>query len=327
MENLDQITLDDILSAQSAIIRFARRTPLATLGDTPLPTDEGIQLKLENLQRTGSFKIRGAANRLTRLAEKERKRGVITVSSGNHGRAISYVAGKLGIPATVCVTEHVPPHKVKAIERLGAEVVIGGEDQDQAERTVLELIEQRGLTFVHPFDDPHVIAGQGTIGLELLEDVPDLDTIIVPTSGGGLIGGIALAVKLSGQNARVLGVTMDRGAAMYESIKAGKLVAVEEVESIADALMGGIGLENRYTLRLCQTYVDEVVLVSEEEIKDAMAYLMREHRLVVEGGGAVGMAAILSQKVQLGERTAVVISGGNVDLGLLGSLLHEYSGN
>jgi threonine dehydratase len=323
MDLQDELTIEDIFVAQSQISGFARRTPLILANDLELTTDRVIRLKLENLQTTGSFKIRGAANKIMHLPDLERGRGIVTVSSGNHGRAVSFVAKKLGIRATVCVTDHVPIHKRDAIQRLGAEVVIGGNNQDEAEATARDFVTQRGMTFINPFDDPHVIAGQGTIGLEILEDEPQIDTVIVPTSGGGLISGIALALKKSIEDVRVIGVTMERGAAMYESVKAGKLIEVEEEETLADALMGGIGLENHITLQMCQMYVDELVLVSEEEIAGAMATMMQKHRLVVEGGGAVGVAAILNQKVQLGERVVVVISGGNVDLALLSKVVQE----
>ena len=225
------------------------------------------------------------------------------------------VAQKLGIPATICISELVPQNKVQALRQLGADVVIEGQSQDEAETRAYELAENRGLTMIHPFDDPYVIAGQGTIGLELLRAQPDLDTVVVPLSGGGLIAGIALALKSADRAIRVIGVSMERAPVMVLSLAAGKPIQVAEEPTLADSLQGGIGLDNRYTFRMVREYVDDVVLVSEEEIAAAMAFALRELRLVVEGGGAVGIAALQSEKIaSLGQKIAVVISGGNVDM-------------
>jgi threonine dehydratase len=273
-----------------------------------------VKLKPENLQVTGSFKIRGAANKTLSLLQPEKQRGIITVSSGNHGRAISHVARELGLKAVVCLPETVPQNKREAIAALGAETVVYGQDADQAMIHADRLAAERGLTMVHPFDDPHVIAGQGTIGLELLEDWPQLDTVVVPLSGGGLLAGIALALKMANPAIRTIGVSQERGPAMVDSLRAGKIVEIVEEPTLADALAGGLNKDNRCTFPLIQRYVDETVLVTEAEIASAMAFAFHRHHLVVEGGGAVGLAALLHGKLpKTGPHVAVVVSGGNVD--------------
>jgi threonine dehydratase len=209
----------------------------------------------------------------------------------------------------------VPDNKVAAVRATGAEVRIAGRDQDEAEQVARQLAEARGLVFVSPFDDPHVIAGQGTIGLELLEDLPALDSVLVPLSGGGLIGGIALALKSADRSIRVIGVSMERGPAMVRSLAAGRPVAVEEEPSLADSLGGGIGLDNRYTFALVRDLVDETVLVSEAEIAAAMAHCYWQEQQIVEGAAAVGIAALLAGKLRApGANLAVVLSGRNVDM-------------
>jgi threonine dehydratase len=312
------MTLQDIYRARRRIASIARRTPLI---HSPWLTEHigsSIYLKPENLQETGSFKIRGAANKLLGLTAEEKARGVVTVSSGNHGRAVSCVAGRLGIDAVVCLSERVPANKVEAIRRFGAETVVHGQSYDEADAHAARLQQERGLTWVHPFDDPAIIVGQGTIGLELLEDLPEIDTAVVPLSGGGLIAGIALALKSANPAIHVVGASMDRAPVMFHSLRAGKPIEMEEEETIADALAGGIGLDNQHTFRMVQEYVDETVLVSEEEIAEAMACALEAHHLVVEGGGAVGLAALLNRRAkELGHRVVVVLSGGNVDLSLL----------
>lgn len=310
-----EITLRDVFVAQQTIAPLARKTPLIQSAALTDHVGEAVYLKLETLQETGAFKLRGAANKILNLAAGEKDRGVVTVSTGNHGRAVAYVAGRLGIQATVCLSERVPQNKVEALERLGAEVVVHGQSQDEATERAAQLQRERGLTMIHPFDDPDIIAGQGTIGLELLQELPTIDTALVPLSGGGLISGIALALKSADPAIRVVGVSMERAPVMVHSLQVGKPVQMAEEPTLADSLQGGIGLDNRYTLRLVQSYVDDVVLVTEEEIAAAMVFGLREHHLVLEGAGAVGIAALLHGKVaDVGRNTAVVLSGGNVDM-------------
>lgn len=315
MSNPNRITLQHIFIAQQNIFDVAHVTPLLRSDVLSSKYMAEIYLKLETLQPIGAFKIRGAANKILNLTAEEKERGVVTASTGNHGRAVAYVAKKAGIKAAVCLSELVPKNKVEALRRLGAEVVVHGKSQDEAEVQANELVKARGLTMVHPFDDPFVIAGQGTIGLELLQDFPALDTVLVPLSGGGLIAGIALALKSTNPAIRVIGVSMEHGAVMAESIAAGKPMQMAETPTLADSLQGGIGLENQYTFQMVRDLVDEVVLVSEEEIAAAMAFALHEQHLVVEGAGAVGIAAIRAEKVDVvGRNVALIISGGNVDI-------------
>jgi len=318
------VTMLDIYLARQRIASIAKRTPLI---HSPLLAERAggsTYLKLESLQETGSFKIRGAANKMLGLTAKEKVRGVITVSSGNHGRAVAYVARQLGIQAVICMSTRVPSNKVDAIKRLGAEVVVHGNSYEDAEKHTLQLQEERGLTLIDPFDDPLVIAGQGTIGLEILEDLPEVNTVIVPLSGGGLMSGIALAMKSASPAIRVIGVSMDRAPVMHHSLKAGKPIKMEEEDTIADALVGNIGLNNKYTFRMVQKYVDDTILVSDEEIAASMAFALEQHHLVVEGGGAVGIAALLHQRASgLGRNVVVVVSGSNTSLPLLLKVAHK----
>ena len=309
------ITLQDIFRAQKTIAPLARHTPL--IPSLPLSERTGatVQLKLELLQETGAFKVRGAANKILTLPTETQQRGVVTVSTGNHGRAVAYVAGQLGITAAVCISERVPENKVQALRQLKAEVVIHGQSQDEAEIQAKKIQDERGATLIPPFDDARIIAGQGTLGLELLADAPDLDTVLVPLSGGGLIAGVALALKSANPNICVVGISMERAAVMHRSLQAGHPVQLPEEPTLADSLQGGIGLDNQYTLAMVQHYVDDVILLTEAEIAAGMAFAFFEHHLVLEGAGAVGIAALLCGKVpNLGKNVAVVLSGGNVDM-------------
>lgn len=325
MSDADIITLQQIFIAQERIRSIAHATPVMQSAPLSKQLAASVHLKLEMLQPIGAFKIRGAANKILNLAEEVRGRGVVTASTGNHGRAVAYVASAIGVPAVVCISELVPQNKVDALQRLDAEVIVHGQSQDEAEERARLLSEERGLTLIHPFDDPLVIAGQGTIGLELMQDLPALDTVIVPLSGGGLISGIALALKSTNPAIRVVGVSMERAPAMAESLAAGKPVQIAEETTLADSLQGGIGLENHYTFRMVGELVDDVVLVSEEEIGEAMAYSLYEHHLVAEGGGAVGIAALRAGKIDVaGENVALILSGGNVDIPQLLQIARQY---
>jgi threonine dehydratase len=308
----------DAYLARNRIAPFVRRTPLVESAWLSKHSNGNVYIKPENQQKTGSFKLRGAANKILSLTSEERERGVITVSSGNHGRAVAYMARELGITAVVCMSSAVPDNKVQAVEELGAELAIIGDTYDETNEHAIRLQVERQLTFVHPFDDREIIAGQATIGLEIIEDLPEIDTVIVPLSGGGLLGGIALALKSIKPDVRTIGVSMDRGPAMYESIKAGKITPVVEEPTLADALAGGLGEENKYTYELIRDYVDQIELVSEEEIAAGMRYALETEHLVVEGGGAVGLALLLGDRVSCeGQRVAVVASGGNTNLDVL----------
>lgn len=316
---MDQIwkerpNIHDVWEARKRISTIVSRTPL---NSTPVLSEQlnaNVYLKMESYHEIGAFKIRGAANKILSLAPEEQKRGVATFSTGNHGLAVAYVAKQLDIPAYIFISERVPGAKVEALRRLGANIKIHGHGQDDAEEYCYKLSEERGLTIVAPFDDPHVIAGQGTIGLELLEDCPELDTVIVPLSGGGLLAGVALALKSNDPDIRVIGVSMERSPVMYHSLRAGKPVVLEEEDTLADSLLGGLGRENRYTFRMVQQLVDDTVLVPEDAIAEGMAYLFKEHRLVAEGAPATGIAALKHLDiVQPGSNVATIITGKNVD--------------
>lgn len=305
-------TLADVRGAHETIMSTAIRTPLV-LSELSPDTETPIWLKLECMQPTGSFKIRGATNAIAKLSADQRRRGVICCSTGNHGRAVAHAARETGISATICLSKLVPQTKVEAIEKLGANVLRVGNTSDDAQLEVDRLVRVEGMVELPPFDHADVIAGQGTIALELLEDKPDLESLLIPMSGGGLISGIAIAAKALKPDIRLVGLSMDRGAAMAESIAAGHIVDVDEVASLADALGGGIPKDNRYTFAACREFVDEVVLVSESEIYQGMRALFHRERLVAEGAAAVGHAAIIAGKVDIEGPAAIVISGRNVD--------------
>jgi threonine dehydratase len=314
------MTTYDADAARIRIADLVLRTPAVESEELSRRTGGPVWLKLENLQHTGSFKVRGAANKLLALTPEERARGVVACSSGNHGRGVAYVAERLGVPAVVCVPEWIDRTKLDAIRGHGAEAVLAGATYDDAEAASIEIGNRRGLTYVHPFDDPDVIAGQGTVGLELLEQVPAVHTVVVPLSGGGLIGGMAVAIKERNPNARIVAASAMNANVMYRSVQAGHPIQCAEDETLATALSGGIGVENAHTFELVRDYVDEHVLIGEDEIRAAITFSAREHHIVVEGGGATAIAAILSASAGEGAVVAVV-SGGNIDCGVFAKIL------
>lgn len=315
------IEVNDLYAARARITGVAHRTPLVPAWSLS-SDDRDVRLKLETTQPIGAFKLRGAANALARLAPEQARRGVVCVSTGNHGRAVAYAARRLGIPAWICMSKLVPENKVKAIKAVGGNVKIAGESQDEAQHEVDRLIEEKGMTEIPPFDHFDVVAGQGTIGIELVEDFPGLDTVIVPLSGGGLIAGIALAVKRLVPGARVIGLSMEKGAAMYESIRAGGPVEVDEQPSLADSLGGGIGMDNQYTFNMVRDLVDEIRTVPEARIAEAMRYLHQREGWVAEGAGAIGLVPLLHDlELDVGRNIAVVVSGKNIDMDLFARVL------
>jgi threonine dehydratase len=288
------------------------QTPLLASADLAEKTGaRKVFLKLECLQVTGSFKVRGAANKILSLNAAEKKNGVITFSTGNHGRAVAYVAGKTGIHAVVCLSEHVAPYRAEAIRKLGAEVAVKGRSQDEAEENYCRLTAARGHIPVVPFDDPMIIAGQGTIALEILSRLPNADVLLIPLSGGGLLAGMALAAKTINPGIHIVGISIARSPAMLESLKAGRPVEVEENDSVADSLLGGIGHVNRYTLQLVKNHTDEHVVISEAEIKSGMRHLFENHRLIVEGAAAVGVGALVNHRIDVKGKTVVALLSGN----------------
>lgn len=316
MPEADPVSLADIERARRAIAGHIRRTSCARSPALSAIAGAPVHLKLEHRQITGSFKLRGATNAVLNLTDAQRARGVVGVSTGNHGRGLAHAARIAGVRCVVCMSRLVPQNKVDGICALGAEARIVGDSQDDAQVAVDRLVEEEGMTMLPPFDHPDIIAGQGTLGLEILEDAPQVETVVVPVSGGGLIAGVAAAVKAIKPRVRVIGVSMERGAAMYESQKAGRPLPVEERPSLADSLGGGIGLDNRYTFAMVRALVDDLVLVSEAEIAAAIRHAYREERQIVEGAGAVGIAAMQSGRIARPGETAILLSGGNIDMTL-----------
>lgn len=320
---LQELTSDSIAQVRDGVARFADRTPIHRSDGLSERSGGEIGLKLESIQPTGSFKIRGAAAKLTSLPSDILDRGVITASTGNHGRAVAYVARSMGTTATICLSDNVPVGKVESLRSLGCDVDIGGSSQDAAfERATAISARPDGPTLVHSILDTTVLAGQGTCGLEIAEQAPDTRLVVVPVSGGGLIAGVATGVRSLLPDARVVGVSMDRGAVMHASIAAGHPVQLPEVASLADSLQGGIGLDNTTTFPVIQELVDSIVLVTEVEIAAGMAYALHEHRLVLEGAGAVGIAAILAGTIEVPDdgHTIVVCSGSNAEIKTIAAL-------
>jgi len=305
--------ISDILAAKKTIRGIADATPFVPSPFMSQRAGQAFLMKLENMQPIGAFKLRGAFNAVMSLPDDVA--GVTCCSTGNHGRGVAFAAAKRGIPAVICMSNLVPQAKIDGIKVLGADVRICGKSQDDALAESLRMAATEGLVEISPFDDPKVIAGQGTIGLEMLETQPDLATILVPLSGGGLAAGVAVAAKSVNPNIRVIGVSMDRGAAMHASLSVGHPIEVEEVPSLADSLGGGIGLQNKLSFPLCRDHLDDVILVTEEEIRDAMQVLFYEDRIVAEGASVVGLAAVLSSKlVKVNGPIGTIITGRNLDM-------------
>ena len=305
-------TLTDVRAAADVLKGIADATPLVPSPYLERQFGHPFWLKLENMQPIGAFKLRGALNAVANLPQGTA--GVTCCSTGNHGRGVAYAAAEKRMRAVVCMSELVPQAKVDGIRALGAEVRIVGRSQDDAQAESYRLVEQDGLVEISPFDDPFVIAGQGTIGLEIMQRRPEIETLLVPLSGGGLAAGVAIAAKALKPSVRVIGISMDRGAAMHESIRAGHPVEVEEVASLADSLGGGVGLRNRYSYPICRDLLDEVILVTEEEIYRAMQTLYYEDRIVAEGACVVGIAALQAGKLSLTGPTATIVTGRNLDM-------------
>lgn len=313
----DFITAEEIRAARARIADAVRVTPVepsATLSDH---LGAPVVLKLEHLQASGSFKFRGASNAVARLSAAERARGVIGVSTGNHGRGLARACAAAGVRCTIVMSKLVPGNKVEAIRAEGAEVVIHGRSQDEAQTEVERRVDD-GAVMIPPFDHRDIIAGQGTLGLEMLEQVPDLDTVLVQLSGGGLISGVAAAVKAAKPRARIIGISMERGAAMAASLDAGHPVEVQELPTLADSLGGGIGLKNAHTFAMTRALVDEVILLSEAQIAEGIRHCYWQERQIVEGSGAVGAGAILAGRIAAPSigTTVVLLSGGNIDMTL-----------
>ncbi|RWZ58760.1 hydroxyectoine utilization dehydratase EutB [Halobacillus fulvus] len=311
----------DIYKAKHRISSIVEPTPLIysePLSDL-LQTD--VYLKYEQEHPTGAFKIRGAANKVLSLSEEDRDKGVTTFSTGNHGISVAYIANRLDISCTVCISNRVPSQKRRKLERLGAQVIVTGNSQDDAKDYCERLERESGMTIIPPFDDPDIIAGQGTIGLELIEQCPDLKKVIIPLSGGGLLAGIGYALKSIDASIQIKGVTMEKSAVMYESLKNGTPLLLEETETLADSLLGGIGLDNRYTFPMTKAFIDQAELVSEASIANGIYYMMDHHKMIVEGAAAAGIGCLLNNQ-ETGPVVAI-ITGNNIDSEVIDKLVKE----
>ena len=306
-----------------AMIREAREAMRGVVQKTPIVSSSrvlgGLLIKSENLQRTGSFKIRGAFNKIRLLSDEQKQRGVIAASAGNHAQGVALSATQFHIPSVICMPEGAPVQKVEATKGYGAEVVLVPGVYDDAAKEALRLSEEKGYTFAHPFNDPHVIAGQGTIALEILADIPDVEQILVPIGGGGLISGIAVAIKAVNPNIRVIGVQAASVPSMFVSREQGHVSTVPDGATIADGIH--VLTPGDLTFSLVQEYVDDIVTVTEDEIAEAIVSLIEGPKTVAEGAGAVSVAAYLSRKIDTEKRTVAVVSGGNVDVNMLSRIL------
>ncbi|WP_297579740.1 hydroxyectoine utilization dehydratase EutB [Roseibium sp.] len=308
------VTAEQVAAAREAISPSLRMTPVNQSQSLSGIAGGPVHLKLEHTQITGSFKLRGATNAVARLTDEQKARGVVGVSTGNHGRGLAYAASAAGVRCVICMSSLVPQTKIDGIRSHGAEVRIIGRSQDEAQEEVDRLVKEEGMTMIPPFDHPDIIAGQGTLALEILDEVPDVATLLVPVSGGGLISGVAAVIKARKPDAKVIGISMERGAAMYECQKSGKPVLVKELPTLADSLGGGIGLDNRLTFAMTRDLVDDLVLVSEAEIAAAIRHIYWQERQIVEGSGSVGVAALLTGKIKSSGPVVAILSGGNIDM-------------
>ncbi len=312
------LSLDHIYHAARVLQPVVRRTDLICAQN--LHADAPLYLKTENLQTTGSFKLRGAYYKISQLTQAQRQAGILACSAGNHAQGVALAATSMGIKSTVCMPDGAPISKVEATKALGAEVCLVRGTYDDAQAKAFELQKQTGATFIHPFDDEAVIAGQGTIGLELLEQLPDVEAVVVPIGGGGLISGVAFAVKSLMPQVKVYGVQAERAAGMLESRRAGRPITLQASNTFADGI--AVKHPGDLTFQLCQQYVDDIVSVTEDEIAAAILALMEKQKLVAEGAGAVSVAAALFHKLPIeGKKTVCIVSGGNIDVTILSRVI------
>jgi threonine dehydratase len=321
---MPDVTADDVTAARSAVATIARRTPILSSRTISERAGGVVALKAENLQRTGSFKIRGVSAKLAALGEDGCRNGVVAASAGNHAQSLAAGARARGIACEVFVPDDAPLSKVEAARGQGATVHIGGGSVDDCLALALERAHEGGLAFVHPFDDPDIVAGQGSLGLELLEDVPDLAKVVVPVGGGGLCSGIAIAVKAARPEVEVVGVQVAACSPYPESLRRGEPVPASSALTIADGI--AVKRPGDLTLKLLSEHADGVVVVDEDATAEAMVVLMERCKLVVEGAGAVGVAALLGGQIAPAEHgtTVAVLSGGNVDPGLLAAVARRH---
>ena len=321
---MTQVTADDVAAARPAVDAVARRTPILSTRTISDRAGGTVLLKAENLQRTGSFKIRGAAAKLAALGESGCAGGVVAASAGNHAQSLAAAARARGVPCEVFVPDEAPLSKIEAARGQGATVHIGGGSVDECLELAQARAREGGLAFVHPFDDPDIVAGQGSLGLELLEEVPDLARIVVPVGGGGLCAGIAIGVKAAKPDVQVVGVQVAACSPYPESLRTGTPVPVTSALTIADGI--AVKRPGDLTLRLLGEHADGIVVVEEDAVAEAMVVLMVRCKLVVEGAGAVGVAALLGGQVKAVEQgtTVAILSGGNVDPGMLAAVARRH---
>ena len=314
------LTLDNVYRANYALKNIIRTTDV--IYAPKLRSDAEIYLKTENLQITGSFKVRGSYYKMSRLSAEEKARGVIACSAGNHAQGVALSAQKNGIKAVICLPDGAPISKVEATKSYGAEVCLVEGVYDDAYKKALSLRDEKGYSFIHPFDDEDVIAGQGTIALELAEQIPDLEAVIVPVGGGGLISGIAYTIKTLNPNVKVYGVQASGAPSMVNSIHDGKIETLSKVSTIADGI--AVKCPGSLTYELCRQYVDDIVTVTDDEISAAILALMEQHKLVTEGAGAIAVAAAMFGKVDIkGKKTVCILSGGNIDVTILSRVINR----
>lgn len=312
------LTLDKIYQASFALKTVIRRTDLISAPN--INPDSHIYLKPENLQITGSFKVRGACFKIAQLTEEEKAKGVVACSAGNHAQGVALAATTHGIKSLICLPDNAPISKIEATKWYGADVCLVEGVYDDAYQKALKLRDEKGYTFVHPFDDEDVIAGQGTIGLELLELLPDLDAVIVPIGGGGLISGVAFAIKHLNPNVKIYGVQASGAPSMLNSIEHNKIERMGFVRTIADGI--AVKEPGEHTFEYCKKYVDEIVTVNDDEISTAILALIEQHKLIAEGAGAVAVAAAMFNKVPIkGKKAICLVSGGNIDVTILSRVI------
>ena len=316
------VTLREIQEARIRIADIIEKTPLDFSQTLSTLSQNQIYLKLENLQRTGSFKIRGAFNKMSTLTHEEKARGVIAASAGNHAQGVAYAAKWMGVPCTIVMPTVASLSKVEATRKYGAQIVLHGQDYDEAYAKAQSIKEATGATYIHAFDDEMIIAGQGTIGIEVLEQLPDLEAIVVPMGGGGLISGIAIAAKTLKPDIRIIGVEAKGAAGFKNSLAANRIEELTHVATIADGI--AVKRPGILTFDAVKTYVDDVVLVDDEEIARAMVVLIERSKVVSEGSSAAGIAAAITKKLPFeNKKTAIILSGGNVDVLLLSRIIEH----
>ncbi|MFW5982153.1 MAG: threonine ammonia-lyase [Halanaerobiaceae bacterium] len=316
------LSIEQIREARENLKGIINKTDMYHSGTLSNISNNKIYMKAENLQKTGSFKIRGAYNKIRKLCTEERNCGVIASSAGNHAQGVALAASKNNIQATIVMPVHAPLAKIAATKNYGGRVILHGETYDETYEKALELQKTSGATFIHPFDDPAVIAGQGTIGLEILEQLPETEIVLVPIGGGGLISGIAYTIKSLKPKIKIIGVEASKAASMKASIEAGEISEIDSVSTLADGI--SVKIPGEITFPICQKYVDDIITVDEEEISSAILFLLERSKLIVEGAGATAVAAIMEKKINCSNKVVVpVLSGGNIDVNIISRIIER----